>query len=277
MKPVAKLVRASRCCALKMILKLMASLKYSSSAPHCLPMLNGVRRHPMKPMTTLHPLLQFMHMLLMMKMMLPHQFLLHCVKIQRQALLLRPSTTSTRLHQDLHHLPKKFRRSVSSTLFGHLMTWGRSIRVDSLQAGILDWVVYVLLSLQLPFCSFDVLGCKLKSWWTSATFATLVALLKFDLMRVKSFCRFPYVIVHFIIFKLSAMHYDWIPWYRGSSPQSKPIMCICLQSKIFICTSSGGVLSISWNHNLHVLTFAYLYPRWKLQLDCHQSPKRGRL
>ena len=39
----------------------------------------------------------------------------------------------------------------------------------------------------------------------------LCALLEFDLMRVESLCRFPYVIVHFIIFKLSVVHYDWIP------------------------------------------------------------------
>ena len=62
----------------------------------------------------------------------------------------------------------------------------------------------------------------------------------------------------------------------ASTKQNLPC-AFAFKYKSFICTSSGGASSYVWRQYSQHSTLTYIYPRWKLQAVCHQSPRRGRL
>ena len=70
----------------------------------------------------------------------------------------------------------------------------------------------------------------------------------------------------------------WITRYRGRSPWFNSSSVHCFKSKFLtmhIFRGSSSYLAIKFL-NISIYT-SYVYPRWKLNLYCHQSPKWGRV
>ncbi len=122
----------------------------------------------------------------------------------------------------------------------------------------------------------------LKTRWSSATY-----LLYCDAMTnsacamitsaLISFCRHPFVIMH-VTLLVTIFHAWWIIFisWRGS-PQVQPAMCICIPKANYLYAHLQGEPLPLMKTIPYPLQFQILYPRWKLQPVCHQSPKRGRL
>ena len=89
----------------------------------------------------------------------------------------------------------------------------------------------------------------------------------------------PYFLMHFKFFISYIKCVYELQDIGGSSPWYYSTMCIFYPKNIpQICTSSGGVLLYLAIKFLNISIYtSYVYPRWKLNLYCHQSPKRGRL
>ena len=159
MKPVAGLRRVSHYYALKRIFAKMVSQRALNLIPNLHVMQAGAALHLLK-ILSVHFRLQLLLRELSMKKTMPlHRLWLHCIMILRQARLHHQTLTSTRLLRLL--LLGTSRYSMSSNLFGHYWQKGRSIWVDSLQAGPYGRVLYILLrAYNSRFATFGSLSCN---------------------------------------------------------------------------------------------------------------------
>ena len=123
------------------------------------------------------------------------------------------------------------------------------------------------------------LSCKLKSD------GDLILLLCF-LHSISSYMlcihaelhQSPYFIMHFKFFIWYVKFVYELQDIGADLHDSTLQMCIASKANSSLCTSSGGVLlylAIKFL-NMSIYT-SYVHPRWKLNLYCHQSPKRERL
>ena len=160
--------------------------------------------------------------------------------------------------------------------FGHLMTKGEKFELVFKRV----YLMGIFLSYNSR-SSDDFVGssCKLKHY--GGLILLLFLLHAYSSLILLHTCWITSVTIFhhaFQILHILCQMRVWITRYRGDLHDSTLQVCIASKANSSLCTSSGGVLLYLAIKFLNIGIYtSYVYPRWKLNLYCHQSPKRGRL